>query len=172
MGAINYGTSDYITLGLKPYDTDDFYSNKCFMDEIEKEIKEYGGTIEEAIADYIDTCYESDYENISFALSKQNFKFFKIEIKHGYYEGFYLDIKEDLPIYFDCWQEKAEAQKEISEIKKFLIECVGMGLVSVRPGWCTSYGTYKGTLKEISFAIKTMRAEVKCVQTYLQYCKA
>ena len=58
MGTVNYHTSDYITMGLKPYDMDDFTSDPDFMEEIEKEMVEYGGTVEETINSYINDCYE------------------------------------------------------------------------------------------------------------------
>ena len=37
MGTVNYATSDYITMGLKPYDVDDFTNNPDFLDFIREE---------------------------------------------------------------------------------------------------------------------------------------
>lgn len=34
MGAINYFTSDYITMGFKPYDTYDFENDPDFMEMV------------------------------------------------------------------------------------------------------------------------------------------
>ena len=53
MGAINYFTSDYITMGLKPYDASDFENDHDFMEELQNDVDEYGGTIEEALNNYI-----------------------------------------------------------------------------------------------------------------------
>lgn len=60
MGAVNYFTSDYITMGLRPYDLWELENDLDFMEEMRQECEEYGGTIENAIADYIQSCYESD----------------------------------------------------------------------------------------------------------------
>lgn len=172
MGAVNYRTSDYITMGLKPYDVDDFTQDKDFMQEIEAEVKEYGGTVEQAIYDYISTCYEDDYSNIEMELQKHKFYYFHITIEPGYYEGFTLDIESNFPVAFDSWEDKRDAQKEITEIKQFLIDCAGLGMVQCSPGWCTGYNDYKGTLKAIQAAIKEMREEARTTPTWLQYNKA
>ena len=37
MGAINYYTSDYITLGVKPYEVDDYKNDPDFMEFIKEE---------------------------------------------------------------------------------------------------------------------------------------
>lgn len=171
MGAVNYFTSDYITLGLRPYDIDDFTSDADFMDEIENEIEEYGGTGEEAINNYINDCYESDFENIEFELNKHNFRYYHITIKPGYYEGFTLDIENNYSISYDSWEDKRDAQKEITEIRRFLIACAGMGLAKCSPGWCTGYSDYNDTVKAIGEAIKEMREEARTTPTWAQYCR-
>ena len=169
MGAVNYFTSDYITMGLKPYDLDDFTSDQEFMEEVQKEVDEYGGTVEEAVYDYINTCYEDDEANIEAALKAHNFYYYHITIKPGYYEGFTLDIENNFPVAFDTWEDKRDAQKEITEIKAFLLECAGLGLVQCSPGWCTGYNDYKGTVKAIKAAIKEMREEARNIPTWGQY---
>lgn len=172
MGAINYFTSDYITMGVKPYDYTDLTNDEEFMEEIKNMVDEYGGTIEDAINSYISDCYEADYTNIEFELKKHNFYYFHIVIKPGYYEGFTIDIESNFPIAFDGWEDKREAQKEITEIKQFLIDCAGDGLVECFPGWCTGYSNYDSTIKAINEAIKEMREEVKATPTWLQYNRA
>lgn len=169
MGAINYFTSDYITMGLKPYYASDLENDHNFMEELQNEVDEYGGTIEEALNNYISGCYESDYENIECELNKYNFQYYHITIKPGYYEGFTLDIENNLPVTFDGWEDRREANKEITKIKKLLIDCAGLGLVACCPGWCTGYKDYTGTIKAISAAIKEMREEVKATPTWRQY---
>ena len=135
MGAINYFTSDYITMGLRPYDSTDFENDLEFMEEAREQVREYGGTLESVIDDYISGCYEADFENIETELNKHNFQYYHIAIKPGYYEGFTLDIENNFPVAFDGWEDRKEANKEITEIKGFLIACAGLGLVQCSPGW-------------------------------------
>lgn len=151
MGAVNYFTSDYITMGLRPYDS---------------------WELENAIADYIQSCYESDFENIETELNKHNFHYYHITIKPGYYEGFTLDIENNYPVALDSWQDRRDANKEITEIKQFLIDCAGLGLVQCSPGWCTGYNDYNGTIKAIKAAIKEMRDELRTIPTWAQYNRA
>lgn len=169
MGAINYFTSDYITMGLRPYDSCELEKDSDFMEEISRECEEYGGTIENAIADYIQDCYSCDYENIKTELEKHNFYYYHIAIEPGYYEGFTLDIENNFPIALDGWEDRKAAHKEITEIKQFLIDCTGLGLVQCSPGWCTGYSDYKSTIKAIKAAIKEMREELQTIPTWTQY---
>jgi hypothetical protein len=170
MGAINYKTSNYITIGLVPYDIDDLKNDKSFMAEAAEEVAEYGGVLDDNyLYDYISDCYECDYDNIKYALEKHDFCYYHVVIEPGYYEGFTLDIENNYGIAYNDWTQKAEAQKEITEIKQFLIDCAGMGLVSCAPGWGTSYKDYAGTIADINRAIKEMREEVKHTPTWRQY---
>lgn len=129
-------------------------------------------TINANIDDYINTCYEDDFENIETELNEYNFYYYHITIKPGYYEGFTLNIENNFPIAFDSWEDRREANKEITEIKGFLMNCAGLGLVACFPGWCTGYEDYKGTIAAIKAAIKDMREEVKTIPTWAQYEKA
>lgn len=169
MSAVNYFTSDYITIGLRPYDSLEFEKDSEFMEEIKKEVDEYGGTVESALDNYISGCYENDYNNIEYELSKHNFYYFHIAIEPGYYEGLTLDIESNFPVAFDCWEDRQDASKEITEIKHFLVDCAGLGLVQCLPGWVTGYNDYNGTIKAIKNAIKEMRDELKAVPTWTQY---
>lgn len=168
MGAVNYFTSNYITMGLKPYDVDDFTKDPDFLDFIREECG-IDTTDENAVyaaaCDEISTCYESDCENIEHELSKHNFHYYHITIKPGYYEGFTLDIENNYGLAYDSWEDKREAQKEITEIKQFLITCAGLGLVKCSPGWCTGYSDYNSTIKAIGKAIKEMREESRTTPT-------
>lgn len=154
MGTINYGTSEYITLGYNcnaEYTFDDFGTGEDEQRQFE-----------------ISFLYDEVIEE----LDKFNFYFFNVAIKPGYYEGFYIDIENNFPVAFDCWQDKRYAQKEITQIKKFLLVCAKFGLVECFPGWCMAYSDYTDTIKAIGDAIKNMRYEVKCTPTYAQYEKA
>ena len=169
MGSINYFTSDYITLGLRPYDRDDYENDPEFMEELQREVDEYGGTVETALDSYINEYYSCDYDNIKTELEKHYFYYYHITIKPGYYEGFTLDIENNFPVALDSWRDRRDASKEITEIKQFLIDCAGLGLVACYPGWCTRYSDYNGTIQAIKAAIKAMRDELKTIPTWAQY---
>lgn len=169
MGTINYKTSDYITLGVQPYDYYDFENDNEFMKEIKEEVNEYGGTVENAIYDYIDNLYECDYYNIKTELKEHHFTYYHVTIEPGYYEGFTINIENNYPVSFDSYEDRAKAQKEITEIKKFLTACAGMGLVKCSPGWCTGYANYSETITAINEAVKEMRTEAKTTPTWRQY---
>ena len=134
MGAINYKTSDYITLALEPVD------NEFFEQDIREEVEKM--------------------------LDNYSFYYFHVVIKSGYYEGFSVDIENNFSIFFDDAEEKREAQKEITQIKAFLIDCMNNGLVSTVPSWCTAYKNIADTKADISKAIQDMRAEVSNTPTY------
>ena len=172
MGAVNYFTSKYITMGLKPYDASDFENDEDFMNELQEEVNKYGGTLEEALNNYIFNAYEDDYTNVEAILEKHMFYYYHIIIKPGYYEGFTLDIENNFPVAFDGWENRREVNKEITEIKQFLINCAGLGLVACSPGWCMKYEDYEGTIKAINVAIKEMREEAKATPTWRQYEKS
>lgn len=139
MGAINYGTSDYISIGLNVSGDFDEWEQEERWDEIAAILENYG------------------------------FWYFHVTLKSGYYEGFYIDLENNFPCFFDNWEEKRDAQKEITKIKRFLLDCTAAGLVQYFPGWCTGYSTAKETRAAINAAIKEMRREVQETPTYRQY---
>lgn len=169
MGAVNYCTSDYITLGVNPVSAWDLENDLDFMKEIRAEVAEYGGTVEDAINNYISACYEDDHANVENILSRFSFWYYHVTIKPGYYEGFTLDIENNFPVAYDGWEDRREAQKEITQLKKCLLELAGVGLVECWPGWCPKYMDYKTTCKAIEAAIKAMRDEVRTIPTWRQY---
>lgn len=142
MGAINYFTSDHITLG---YNTNNInYDDEFYSDDI-----------------------SSEYEGINALLKDANFYYFHITVKPGYYEGFSLDIEYNYSYCLDNYFEKLDAQKEITRIKKFLLYVVNnFNVCAVYPGWCTGYADYKKTISEINAAIKEMRTTVQDTPTY------
>ena len=147
MGTINYKTSDYITLGYNCNNIDyedDFYH--------------------EFISDL--------YEQIKYRLNQEYFYYFHVTLEPGYYEGYSINIEFNYPVCFDNWEEKQAAQKEITEIKKFLLECISdFECVACYPGWCTGYADYKETLEELNAATCLMREKVKSTPTYSQYIR-
>ena len=58
MGTINYRTSDYITLGLVPYDRDDYKNDADFMEWLMEDIAGSGMDADAAIDEYINMQYE------------------------------------------------------------------------------------------------------------------
>lgn len=166
MGTINYTTSDYITLGIKPYDIDDFKNDLDFIEEM---TDLYGEVSDNLIYDYINDLVDDDRANVEYALDKWNFYYFHITIEPGYYEGFSLDIENNFSVCFDSYEDKRAAQKEITGIKQFLLGCAADGLVKCSPGWCTGYSNYFDTVKAINAAIEEMRDEVKRTPTQKQY---
>ena len=172
MGTINYKTSDYLTMGLNPVSSYDLKNDSYFMEEMKQEISEYGGTIENAIQDYITQCYEDDYNNIETELNKHSFCYYNIRIEPGYYEGFSLMIENNYSIAYDDYIDKKQALKELTELKQFLLTCAGYGLVVCYPGWSTGYENYNKTVEIIKQTIKEMKTEVKNTPTWNQYYKA
>ena len=141
MGAVNYGTSDYINIGLNVDAGLDEWEVEQIRDEVEKILNKYG------------------------------FYYFHVAIKPGYYEGFYIDIENNFPVCFDWYEEKQDAKKELTQLKKALFECVGVGLVQYNHGWCTGYSTPAETVENIKAAIKSAKDEVKNIPTYKQWIK-
>lgn len=153
MGTVNYATSDYITIGLKPYDYEDFED-------------ENGNINYDMMNDY----YQNDYNNIEAILNKYDFHYFHVVIKPGYYEGFSIDIENNYCVCYDSWQDRKEALKEATQIKKFLLECIDLGLCEVWPGWCTSYKSRDESIKAVKEAIRDMKEEIKGIPTW-EHCR-
>lgn len=162
MGTINYKTSDYITLAIKPYDYDD-YKTSDFMEFI---ADEWGVNLEDdnevlkAISDQMSIDYDCDYDNAEAITDKYNYYYFDAVLEYGYYEGFMLNIE----LKYNCFEdeeERAEAMEEIQNIKKMLVELSGVGMVVCFPSWYTTYYNYEQTQQKIDEAIKEMTEEVK-----------
>lgn len=150
MGTINYGTSEYITIGLRPYDIDDYREDDS--DDIDY--------------DQMNFDYDCDMENVKCVLNKYNFNFFDVSVQPGYYEGFYLDIETNFDFY--NWMDKKEALKEATQLKNMLFECCGIGLCEVWPGWCTSYKDYNESIENIKAAVWHIKQDIKSTETRLQ----
>ena len=142
MGTINYKTSDFVTIGYNcnfiDYD-DEFYN--------------------EIIQDY--------YEQVNYRLKEEYFVYFHVALEPGYYEGFSLDIEFNYKYCFDSSEDRKLAQKEITRIKAFLLECINdFECCVVFPGWCTGYANYKDSIEYLKTAIKEMRQTVKETPTW------
>lgn len=174
MGTINYGTSKYITLGVKPYDTWDFEKDKAYMEEVRERIEEMGEDVNEEsisriISGDIECWEETDYDNAKFIIDKYDLENFKVEIRPGYYSGAYLNIEPYWDAVLDSYETKCELNKEITQLKELLLELVDYGWVACHPWWCTTYETKEETKKSIIGAIKEIREEVRTTPTLHTY---
>jgi hypothetical protein len=133
--------------------------------EYEDYTDEDNGTDYDAMA--IDEQYF--YDEIQAIRDKYNFYYYHVKLEPGYYEGFSVDIENNFGIAYDSYEDKREAQKEITQIKKFLLECVENGLVCVWPGWCTTYRTPAETHADVLAAVKEMRDEARSIPTWRDY---
>ena len=170
MGTINYKTSDYITLSIRPYDTDDI--RQGLIDDINA--GEYDGITADMITDNmiydtITECYDADSENAQTIIDEYKLWYFRVTIEPGYYEGLSIDIQNNFPVFFDNYEEKKEAQKEVTQLKKLLFDLAGCGYVETSPGWITGYKDYKNTLQGIKEAIRDIRQEVATTPTFRDY---
>ena len=149
MGTINYGTSEYITVGLEPYDFADYEneSGECDYDARCTDMR-------------MDCAY---VENI---LARYDFFYFDIRVKPGYYEGFYIDIESNFGLAYDSWEDKREALKEATQIKRFLLECVESCCCVVHPGWCTGYEGEDESKASIAAAIAEMKNDIRQALTW------
>ena len=128
MGAINYGTSEFIcNLGYNlNNDVENYEEAQNHQRWTSDEVQEY--------LNEICLCY------------------YDIEIKPGYYEGFYLDIRGD---YYADDENKEERAKELHKIGRALIDLANkFGLVSYAPSWCTGYASTDSTIRAIKKAVK------------------
>ena len=99
-------------------------------------------------------------------LSNYYFYYYHIAIKPGYYEGFYIDIENNFSYCYQDYDEKREAQKELTQLKKCLLELAATGLASCYPGWCTGYAEPDQTKTDILEGIKSEREYIKTIPTW------
>lgn len=169
MGTINYRTSKYITLGIYPESSWDYEKDPATMEELREYAEEYGTTIEEEIENSIRLNEEADHDNASWILDKYSFNNYTVRIVPGYYQGFSIDIEEELPECWEDYREKQEAQREITKMRKLLEELNDTGIHAVYPGWCTTYRSCKETKQDINEAIREMRTEAKAIPCWSRY---
>lgn len=147
MGTINYKTSDFVTIGY----------NCNFIDYADEFYQDF-------ISDY--------YDQVKYTLGKESFYYFHVTLEPGYYEGFSIDIENNFSVCFDNYEDKQLAQKEITRLKAFLIQCINdFECCVVHPGWCTGYEDYKNSIKTLNAAIKEMRQAVADTPTYYNYIR-
>lgn len=144
MGTINFRTSNYITIGLEPYDSDDFIDEEGSVD--------YG---------WIDDQYREDFSNVDEILSRYDFDHFAVTIEWGYYDSFYLFIDNEWGEIFDWKEDREEAEKEVDSLEKLLLECIDLGLCEVWPGWCTTYRERDESIQAVKKAMEDLRKTIR-----------
>jgi len=141
MGTINYGSSDYINMG--------------------RDLRNY--------PDLTGLDYEGITAAIEDMIYNNDLNFFTIDIKPGYYDGFYLNIEYTGPSVFYDYSDKREALKEVTRIKRLLYALSRMGVVQYSPGWCMGYYTASETRANINKAVKEMRQDIRETPTEYTY---
>lgn len=133
MGAINYGTSDYITIGF----------NLSLFTNSDK------ATV--ASVDY--------YAHVAEAIDNLTNEYFSVDICEGYYDGFYITIAPDLYIPDrEARQDAIAAAYHVCDLLKYAVrECC---CCKVSPGWCTGYATETESIEAINIAYADMLMDI------------
>ena len=93
MGTINYGTSEYITMGIRPAEAAEILADEDFRDWFEENyhtrIEDAESEAYEAAADLAHEYDRDDYYNTKRALEDfENLTYYHITAEPGYYAGF------------------------------------------------------------------------------------
>lgn len=147
MGAINYGYNNHFNSFQLGYNLND----ETLTDEEKESMQEFL------------------YYDIKELLENYNFNYFNVELSSGYYDGFYITIENPGYNYgvFNNYIEKLEALKELTQLKKLLLELIkNYDLVSYSPGWCMSYYTKGESILQLKDTIKKERENIKKEFTY------
>ena len=160
MGAINYMTSEYVTVGLKPFD---FYDIKDEMlDFIANDTSGYWGGLDltdDEVYSEMNERTEDYFNAVDSFVSEHNFENFDVNIDSGYYEGFSINIKNNM--YFTEETDKDYARKEAKDLCEMLKELVNAyGLCVCIPGWSTAYLSKEDSIKEIDKALDKMNEDI------------
>lgn len=100
-------------------------------------------------------------------LDKYKLYYYRLIIKSGYYNGFYLELNEKNTKYvYNNTKEKNEVAKELTLIKKCLVEIVKNGYCwGCLPSWIYNRQTTTETIKQIKTIIKELKTEIKASYT-------
>lgn len=159
MGAVNFRTSDIVTLATLP--------EAAYFEALAGDLNP---DIINAATPWVPV--EDLYDAARDILSKYGFYYYHIEIRPGYYEGFSIDIENNFSYCYTDYDDKLEAQKELTQLKRCLLELAAAGLVSCHPGWCTGYAGPDQTKKDIINGIKNEREYIKIIPTWYQLKRA
>lgn len=133
MGAINYGTSEYVTIG---------FNLSLFTDS------------DEATAASVDY-----YTHVTETIDNLTNEYFSVDICEGYYDGFYITITPDLYISdHEARQDAVAAAYHVCSLLKYAVhECC---CCKVSPGWCTGYATEAESIEAINIAYADMLMDI------------
>lgn len=133
MGAINYGSSEYITIG---------FNLSLFTDS------------DEAFDIGVDY-----YAHVTEAVDNLTNEYFSVDVCEGYYDGFYITITPDLYIPdHEARQDAIAAAYHVCSLLKYAVrECC---CCKVSPGWCTGYATETESIEAISIAYADMLMDI------------
>ena len=174
MGSINYHTSEYITLAIKPLEIDGVLQDPYFVEWADSIAQSWtsSATLEALAIDWIYNDYQDIYNTAKNIIDEYDFERYELHILPGYEEGYSINIECCLPGHFDTYKDKKEAQKEVTQVKECLIRLVkGAGFCECFPSWSTGYSDVKDTIKGINGAIKLMRKEIAITETERQLNK-
>lgn len=174
MGSINYHTSEYITLAVKPLEIEEVLQDPYFFEWADSIVRSWTGsaTLEALAVDRIYNDYQDIYNTAKNIIGDYDFERYELHTLPGYEEGYSIDVECCLPGHFDTYQHKKEAQKEVTQVKECLIRLVKeCGFRECFPSWSTSYSDEKDTIKGINEAIKLMRKEIAITETERQLNK-
>lgn len=162
MGTWNYGNShDIVTLGH--YIGFDYYPDD---EEIDDEMEELNVSRDKAIESLIESnsyMVEDDFDSIKSHINNDlDLHFYQVKAVEGYYSGFWIDIEQQY-LCIDDYKDRAIIQKEITQIKNFLIKCVSeYGMRVHYHGWCVGWeDVVENSIKKIKVAIIEERQKVK-----------
>lgn len=138
MGAVNYGTGEYITLAYRPIEDEaDLSAKDTLLEDL-----------------YIKT---EEIFNVF-----DDFEFFEVIKENGYYEGFSVEVNvgDFVGVGFDDEDQMLDAFLELENVRKLLIELLDAGLFVCHPGWCTGWSNYGESLNEINQCIAKMSSDI------------
>lgn len=174
MGSINYHTSEYITLAVKPLEIEEVLQDPYFVEWADSIVRSWTGsaTLEALAVDRIYNDYQDIYNTAKNIINDYDFEWYELHILPGYEEGYSIDVECCLPGHFDTYKDKKEAQKEVTQVKECLIRLVKEAcFCECFPSWSTGYSDVKDTIKGINKAIKLMRKEIELTETERQLNK-
>ena len=186
MPALNFGTSDYVTLGYlvswSEYANNDSYISELhevieddYADELE-ELREEGDEadvgrfIEEKTDEYISRDIEQDYEDaftdVEYGIADLELRFINLEAKSGYYEGAWLKITMDYSL--ESEDDREDLYNDIGQLGEFLNKLIDSGWREVS---CSYYGgvdrsDYDDTCEAVATAIREMMEEAAKAEIY------
>ena len=174
MGAINYGTNNILcSLGyVGTFEYDDDLIKECRKEfDLSEEDYSDEDIIDRLREDYY-MCEEDDFLQVKELIESRRFTYYKVEVKSGYYEGFYISINREY-CYLDNYKEKQEMQKELTTLKNIIEICINNhGIRVCYPGWCTGWEEkVEDSIKVLNENVKEERKAIQQIPTDRQVAR-